>query len=205
MPHVALLPCCLVACCQWSFLNSTLPAACCMLHVALHVVFCSLHVARCMAHVVRKLCDARCVLSFAVSMLHVACRRLHFPDACCMLHVVCCTFSSGRLWHAARWIVSACPFFVACRTFSVAWCLISVARPTVPCRMPCALSVACPASHLVTLHVAWRTLSVACCLLSVACPVLHVVCCMSSVACCRVTLRSRARSASQRRLQFRPQ
>jgi hypothetical protein len=154
MPHVALLPGCLVACCQWSFLDSTLPVACCMLHVALHDV-----VVRCILPAAWRMLSGSCLMHAACCQLHFPRCILHavcyiFPDACCMLSIVCCTFSSGRLRHAVRWIVSACPFFVACRTFSVARGLISVARPTVPCRMPCALSVACPASHLVTLHVA---------------------------------------------------
>ena len=145
---------------------------------------------------------AWCMLS-GCFLLHAACRRLHFPR--CMLHVVsyispmdaaCCQLCVAHVpvvvcGVAGRWIVSACAFFAACRTFSVACGLFSVARPSVPCRMPCALSAARPISHLVTLHVAWRTLPVACWLLSVACPVLHVVCCLlqSDTACCRVTQR----------------
>jgi hypothetical protein len=47
MPHVALLPSCLVAFCQWSFTNSTMSVACCMLHAACCVECrcCPLHVA----------------------------------------------------------------------------------------------------------------------------------------------------------------
>ncbi len=147
MPHVALFS---VACCRLSlarrlfallpivnrlFQNSTLPDACCMLHVALHVVVvvcfmllevwrmspvcavhvvcCSLHVVRCMPHVVWKLSVARCVLSVAFSPLHIACRVLHFPRCSCMLSIVCCTFPVVVCGIAGRWILSACPFFVA--------------------------------------------------------------------------------------------
>jgi hypothetical protein len=154
-----------VACCM-------LPVACCMLHVSLHVVAvrcmllevwrmspvcavhvacCSLHVVRCMPHVVWKLSVARCVSSVAFSPLHIACRVLHFPRCSCMLSIVCCTFPVVVCGIAVRWIVSTCPFFVACRTFSVACGLLLVARPGVPCHMVCA---ACLLSHVASRHVA---------------------------------------------------
>jgi hypothetical protein len=99
MPHVALLACWLVA--LFPVVNglSQIPR-------------CPLHAALCCVAVVRYI----------------------FPGACCMLSVVgCtlssgvgCTLSSGRLRHnrrhALRWIVSACPFFVACPTWSAACC-----------------------------------------------------------------------------------
>jgi hypothetical protein len=160
------LPRCLVACCQWSFpkfllhaARCPLHAACCMLHVALHdgVVRCMLLEVWRMLPVARCMFAVRCILPAACRMLsgscplEAACRWLHFPrrmlrvvchifpDAGCMLSIVCCTISSGRLRHAVRWIVSTCPCFVACRTFSVACGLLPVARPSVPCRMVCAV------------------------------------------------------------------
>jgi hypothetical protein len=181
-----------------------------------------LPVARCM-FAVRCILPAACRMLSGSCLLHAACRWLHFPrrmlrvvchifpDAGCMLSIVCCTISGGRLRHAVRWIVSACPFFVACRTFSVACGLISVARPRVPCRMACAVR---RLSHVASRHVArcmtlalCRMLSLVRCLSRLARRLLHVVCCVlqSDTACCRVTRSRRARSASQRRLQFRAQ
>jgi hypothetical protein len=131
-------------------------------------------------------------------LLHAACRWLQvprrmlrvvchiFPDAGCMLSIVCCTISSGRLRHAVRLIMSTCPFFVACRTFSVA-----VVCACCPSQRPMSHGVRClspgPASHLICcmccvasrlLHVAYRPLRVAYCLLS------RRACCMSHAACC---------------------
>jgi hypothetical protein len=85
-----------------------------------------------------------CISSVALSLMHVACCQLsvaHFPVVVCGI--------------AGRWIVSACPFFVACRTFSVA----------------------CPMSHLVTLHVVRCESSDVCCMT-------HVLCCMLSLGRC---------------------
>jgi hypothetical protein len=117
-----LLPCCLVGCCQWSFLNSTLPVACCtspvaccMLHVALHVV-----VVRCMLlKVLRVLPVARsmlfvvrCILPAAWHMLSgscpllAACRQVHFPR--CMLHVVNCLLHIFQWSSAALLAVGSC-------------------------------------------------------------------------------------------------
>jgi hypothetical protein len=177
-----------------------------------------LPVARCM-FAVRCILPAACRMLSGSCLLHAACRWLHFPrrmlrvvchifpDAGCMLSIVRCTISSGHLRHAVRWIVSTCPFFVACRTFSVACGLLPIARPSVPCRMVCAVcrlvprrisSVACYALRVVccTLHTALSVLPV------VSCPVLHVVCRMPPVARCRVTQRRHTRSASRRRSKF---
>jgi hypothetical protein len=227
MPRVA---CCLVACCQWSFPKFLLHAARCPLHAACCMLRCTtvlsaamlLEVWR-MLPVARGMFAGRCIVPAACRMLsgscplEAACRWLHFPrrmlhvvrhifrDAGCMLSIVCCTISSGRLRHAVRWIVSTCPFFVAYRTFSVACGLLPVARPSVPCRMVCAVcrlvprrisSVACYALRVVCcmLHTALSVLPV------VSCPVLHVVCRMLPVACCRVAQRRHTRSASRRRI-----
>ena len=190
-----------VACCMVSV---ALHVACCPLHVAgrlahvacraLHVVCCSLHIARCVPHVVWMFSVARCVSSGAFSPLHIACRVLHFPR--CMLSVVCCPFSSRRRRHAVRGIVSACTFFVACG-------LLPVSRPTVPCRMPCAVR---RPSHVASRHVGCAALRVVCCMLHNAHPLLHVVAwlspvpsCVPLVARCRVTQRHHRRSASRRR------
>ena len=163
MPHVAccLLPCCLLSGarrrlsfprCPWSVACCTLPVACrvacrgCSLHVACslaHVACCPFHAARCVLwlHVVH-------CMAHVVCLLHAACRLVHFSR--CMSHVVCCLLPIFR-WClarcllrvvcgiAVRWILSACPFFVACHTCSVA-CF----------RVPAPVS-----------HVAWRALSVA--------------------------------------------
>ncbi len=138
-----------------------------------------------MPHVVWKLSDARCVLSVAFSMLHVACCRLHFPR--CMLHVVCCLLHVFQ-WsprHADRWIVSACPFFVACRTFSVACGRISVACCPPHCPISHAVCAVCRLSHLASRHVArcmthalCRFLSLVRCLSHLARCLLHAVCCL---------------------------
>ena len=142
-------------------------------------------------------------LQFPRRMLRVVCHI--FPDAGCMLSIVCCTISSGPLWHAVRWIVSTCPSFVACRTFSVACGLLPLARPGVPCRMVCAVCRLVPRRIS---SVAWYALRVVCCMLHtalsvlpvVSCPVVHVVCRMPPVARCRVTQRRHTRSASRRRI-----
>ncbi len=123
---------------------------------------------------VRCILPAACRMLSGSSLLHAACRWLHFPrrmlrvvchifpDAGCMLSIVCCTISLGRLRHAVFWIVSACPFFVA------------VARS--PLHVVCCL-LPVPVSH-----VAWCALSVA--WSHVASHLLHVMRCESSVARC---------------------
>jgi hypothetical protein len=231
MPRVA---CCLVALLPVG--NGLFQNSCCMphvarsmLHVALHdgvvrcmllevwrmlpvllrvafllfAAYCPLHAARCHEVVC---CTLQCRwLHFPRRMLRVICHI--FPDAGCMLSMVCCTISSGRLRHAVRWIVSTCPFFVACRTFSVACCLLPVAGTSVPCAW-CALSVAW--SHVASRHVACYALRVVCCTLLtapsvlrvVSCPVVHVVCRTPPVACRRVAQRCHTRSASRRRSQL---
>jgi hypothetical protein len=206
----SLLPCCpwSVSCRLWSFPRrcmSLLPAACCwksgacwLSRVACRLLFAAYCTLR-----------ATCCLEVVCCTLHVVC--CIFPVAYCMLSVVCCPVSSGRRRHAVRLIVSACPFFVACRTFSVAYGLLPVARPTVPCRMVCAVrrlshvasrhvACYCVASRLS--HVADLTSPVACCRLAGACPILHVVCRIPPVACCRLAQRIHTRSASQRRSQL---
>jgi hypothetical protein len=105
--------------------------------------------------------------SAAFSPLHVACCQLsvaYFPLVVCGIGI--------------RGILSACPFFVAHRTFSVACCLF--ACPSVPCRMACAVR---RLSHVASRHVAM----VACCcvasrLLSVAFRTSHFAWCDLSVA-----------------------
>jgi hypothetical protein len=182
MLHV--VACCLARC--MSLFSLHLPAAwrmlsgCCLLHACRQVVRCIFPVAYCMS-------------SVTFSPMHVACCRwsvAHFPVVVCGI--------------AVRWIVSACPFFVACRTVSVAGGLISVARPRVPCRMVCAVR---RRSHVASRHVARcmtralrRMLSLVRCLSRLARCLLQ-----PSVARCRVTQSRRARSASRRRLQFRAQ
>jgi hypothetical protein len=212
MPHVALLPCCLVACCQWSF--PKFHVVCCM--CTLHAARCPLHAACCMLRCMTLLSAACCWKSGACCLLRVACRLLfaaYYPlHAACCLDVVCCTHCVVKcifpvaccmssvalsLMHvacrqlsvahfpvvvcgiAARWIVSACPFFVACRTFCVACCLLParVSRGVrclspVPRRISsrCTLHDARSLSHVVScpLPVPSCTLSVACRLLRVA-------------------------------------
>jgi hypothetical protein len=164
-----------------------------------------------MAHVVWKLSVARCVSSGAFSPLHIA-SVTFFP-----VHVAC------RQWFVAhspvvvcgiavRWILSACPFFVACGTFSVACGSVFLWPAQVSHVAWCALSVACPT--FASRHAARAALRVVGCLLQTAHPLSHAVSswlpvpsCMSSVACrtgacCRETPRRRARSASQRRSQL---
>ena len=236
-----LVSCCLLARCQWSFTNSTLCVACCTLAVACCMLRCTslLSAACCWKSRACCLLRSACrLLSAAYCPLHAACC---LDVVCCILQVVCrifpCCMSSVtfspmhvacRRWSvahfpvlacgiAARWIVSACPFFVACRSFYVAWCLFSVARPSAPCRMVCAVrrlphlaSPQCPLLHAVcavcrlsrvaSRHVACAALRVVGCTLHVPCRMLsHVLSwllavpsCMSSAACrrlqrCRVT------------------
>ncbi len=203
---VALLPCCLfsmvfskfhVVGCMLPVACCTLPVACCILHVALHDV-----VVRCILLEVGACCLLRgaCRLLFAAYCpLHAACClevvcctlrvvRCIFPDACCMSSIVCCTFSSGRLRHAVRWIVSAsrCLWSVARSPLHVVCCLLPfpAARPSARVSVACRdLSVACPISHLVTVHAADRTfpcrfLSLVRCVSQLARCLLHVVCCV---------------------------
>jgi hypothetical protein len=129
-----------------------LPVACCVACRG-----CSLHIARCMAHV-RMLCVARCVSSVAFSLMHVACRLLsvtHFPVVVCGI--------------AVRWILSASPFSVACRTFSVA-CF----------RVPAPVS---PVSHGVRRLSPGPTSHLVCCMCCVASRIVSLVCCLSHLAC----------------------
>ena len=182
MPHVV---CRLVACCQWSFPNPALcvawctaPVACCMLDVALHVV-----VVRCMllevwrmspARGARRLLFAACCPLRAACRLDVVCCTLRvvrcifpvaccmssvcyiFPNACCMWSIVCCTFSSGRLLHCCS-LDRVCLPFLCCMSH-----VLRRMRSVVFCPPPmsplawCALSAACPTSHLV-----WHMLCVA--------------------------------------------
>ena len=211
--------------CTLSVVFSTLSVVCCMLHAACFLArcmsllsaacclksgaCCMLPFSGCMSFVVRCILPAACRMLSGSCLLYAAYRQLHFPRCISLavpyispMDVACCQLCVAHFpvvvcGIAGRWIVSACPFFVACRTFSVACGLFSVARPSVPCRMPCALSVACPISHR---HVACAALRVVGCTLHVPCRMLsHVLSwllavpsCMSSAACrrlqrCRVT------------------
>jgi hypothetical protein len=149
--HAARCPlhaaCCLAsgACCLLRDACRLLFAACCPLHAAccLEVVCCTLRVVRCIFPV------SCWMSSVTFSPMHVACCQwsvAHFRVVVCGI--------------AVRWIVSACPFFVARRTFSVACCLL--ACPSVPCRMAC---VVCRLAR-----VASR------CLSHLACRLSHAVC-----------------------------
>ena len=130
--------------------------------------------------------------SVAFSPLHVACCQLsvaHLPVVVCGI--------------ADRWIVSACTFSVARRTFSVACGLRSaVACPSVPCRMVCAVCRLVPRRipSRCTLHDA-RSLShgVRCllpgprrvssrCMCCVARRRSHVACCTPPAASCRLAV-----------------
>ena len=189
-----LVLCCLVVCCPlhavcclFHVVCGLLHAACCMLpcalhvvvvrcmllqvwrmlHVArfgLHVICCSLHIARCMPHVVWKLSVGSCVSLVAFSPSHVACRLSHFPR--CRLHVVNC------LLHIFQWSSSALLSVGSCLR---APSLLHVARGLLPAACLSspvawrALPVACPMSHLVTVHVRRCASSVACCMTHVPC------------------------------------
>jgi hypothetical protein len=185
-----------------------LRAACCMVPCALHVI------------VVRYILPAAWRMLSGCCLLH-ACRQVHYPRCICMpsvkispMHVACCRWSVARFpvvvcGISDRWIVSACPFFVACRTFSVACFLLPA--PVPECCMPCAVCrlprVASRRVARCNTHGLCRMFSLVLRLSRLARRLLHVVCCVlqSDTACCRVTRSRRARSASQRRLQFRAQ
>jgi hypothetical protein len=184
------------ACCLLRGACRLLFAACCPLHAAccLEVVCCTLRVVRCIFPV------ACCMSSVAFSVMHVACCQLsvaHFPVRVCgTLSVGSCLLALSLL-HVAHSPLSV--FF------------FSDARPSVPCRM---VSAVRRLSHVASGHVTrcmthalCRMLSLVRCLSRLARRLLHVVCCVlqSDTACCRVTRSRRARSASQRRLQFRAQ
>ncbi len=122
-----------------------------------------------MAHVVRMLWAARCVSSVAFSEMHVACRLLfvaHFSSGClrhcCPSDLVCVPFLR-RMSHVLRWLFSG-------------------ARPSVPCRMACAV---CRMPHVASrlLHVLRCESSVVCCMLHVPSRMLSLVCCLSHFAC----------------------
>jgi hypothetical protein len=93
---------------------------------------------------------ARCVVASVAFSPYVACRPLPVALVSCTLSLAC----------------RRCTLAVACRTRSVACRTCSVARPTVPCRMGCAV---CRLSH-----VASRPFHVACCGSSLARCILHV-------------------------------
>ncbi len=141
-----------------------LSAAYCPLHAA-----CCLDVVCCILHVVCRIFPC-CMSSVAFSPLHVACCQLsvaHFPVVVCGIDV--------------SWIVSACPFFAACRTFSVACGRISVA-----CCPP-----HCPLSHGVRgLSPAPRRISSRCTLQD-ARSLSHVVSCPSPVPSCTLSVACR--------------
>ena len=148
----------------------------------------------------------RCVSLSAFSPLHVACRLLHFPR--CMLHVVdgllsIFQWSSAALLtvgsclralsllHVARFTLHGVCFLLPAPVPHVAWCALSVAcpilhRPSVPCCMPCVLSVAFPASRLVTLRVLRCESSVARCTSPVACCRMFSLGCWLSRLACRL-------------------
>ena len=217
LPHaacclVALLPCCLVACCQWSFpkfllhaARCPLHAACCMLHVALHdgVVRCMLLEVWRMLPVARCMFAVRCILPAACRMLSgswlsvARCASLvaFSPVACCVssvtfspMQVACCQLSVAQF-----------PV-VVCGTLSVGSCLralslLHVLRsplhvvccllpvPVSPCRMVCAVCRLVPRRIS---SVACYALRVVCCTLHTAPSVLRVVSCPVVHVVCRM-------------------
>jgi hypothetical protein len=148
-------------------------------------------VVRCMLPAACRLLSGRCLLQLHVvcCLLRVSCHvvRCIFPVACCMSSGVCmapcCTFSSGVLHVvscvvcgiADRWVVSA-----ARSLLPVACCLLPAPVSPVAWR---ALPVACPTSHLVTLHVLQCESSVACCRPHVPCCMVSLVLCLAHLAC----------------------
>jgi hypothetical protein len=128
--------------------------ACCLLRDACRLLFaacCPLHAACCLEVV----CSCRQV-HFPRFMLDVV--RYIFPDACCMLSMVCCTFSSGRLRHC-------CPLDRVCVPFLC--CTSHVLRRLLPISLPqCPMShgVRClsPGSRRISVPVPSRMSSVAC-------------------------------------------
>jgi hypothetical protein len=209
---VALMPCCLL-----SMVSPKFHVVCCMLHAACCMLRCMSSAAcclksgtccrlRCTSFFVRCMSPAACCMLSGSFLLHAACRQVHFPccvlhvvccifsNACCMLSsVVCCTFSSGRLRHAVRRNSSACPFFVACRTWSAACCL-----PQFPCRMACA---ACRLARVASCPVACSALRVFGCLLQTARPLSHLVSCPLPVPSCTPSVPSCTFSVACRLLQ----
>jgi hypothetical protein len=180
-----MLPCFLLhaACCMLRCMSLLSAAccldsgACCLLRGAWHLLFaayCPLHAACCLevvccTRVVRYIFPvADCMSSVTFSPMHDACCRLsvaHFPVVVCGI--------------ADRWIVSACPFFVACRTFSVACFLLPA--PVPECCMVCAVCrltrVAFRRVARCNTHALCRMLSLVRCLSRLARRLLHAVCC----------------------------
>jgi hypothetical protein len=143
--------------------------------VLLHVVCCLLSVVCCM----------RCLLLAVFCAVFPACRMP--PVDCCLvvcspLHAVFATLSVVCCLHVARCMLCHMSWlFAACCTKFVLRCLFSGARPSVPCRMVCAVR---RLSHLASRHVACAALRVAWCMLHVARPESHVVTCVLPVLSC---------------------
>jgi hypothetical protein len=155
----------------------------------------------CTGRMLHLVCGVCAVLS-GCCLSHTACRRLHFPVACCMSSNACCTFSGGAC--PLRCLRHCCPLDRVCCTFSAACCLLSVvcglfsvARP----RAPVSHGVRClsPVPRRISSRSA---LCVVCCTLHDARLLSHVVSsplpvpsCMSYVARCIVTCSAVAHAA----------
>jgi hypothetical protein len=107
LPHVAVLPCCLVAGCLLPVVNGLSQIPRCMLHAAR----CPLHAACCMLRCMTLLSAACCLKSGACCLLRGACCLLF--TAYCPLHAACCLKSGA-----------CCLLRGACRLLLAAYCLL---------------------------------------------------------------------------------